>query len=83
MLQEPLLLIIALFLLFVLVIIYVRLDFSINKDEASENRLRIAGLVDKVLSEYHLKLFVIHFLLFVLDDYLTCTNSPNNNRPPT
>lgn len=50
MLQEPLLLIIALFLLFVLVIIYVRLDFSINKDEASENRLRIAGLVDKVLS---------------------------------
>ena len=52
MLQEPLLLIIAMFLLFVLVIIYVRLDFSISKDEASENRLRIAGLVDKVLGEY-------------------------------
>ncbi|KAK3923287.1 Dolichyl-diphosphooligosaccharide--protein glycosyltransferase subunit 1 [Frankliniella fusca] len=50
MLQEPLLLIVALFLLFVLVIIYVRLDFSISKDEASENKLRIAGFVEKILS---------------------------------
>ncbi|KAJ1519740.1 hypothetical protein ONE63_004996 [Megalurothrips usitatus] len=50
MLQEPLLLIAALFLLFVLVIIYVRLDFTISKDEASENKLRIAGFVEKVLS---------------------------------
>lgn len=52
MLQEPLLVIAALFLLFVLVIIYVRLDFSINKDEASENKLRIAGFVEKVLGMF-------------------------------
>lgn len=51
MLQEPLLLIVALFLLFLLVIVYVRLDFSISKDEASENKLRIAGLIEKVLGK--------------------------------
>lgn len=53
MLQEPLMVIVALFLLFVLVIIYVRLDFSISKDEASENKLRIAGFVEKVLGHQH------------------------------
>ncbi|XP_015124677.1 dolichyl-diphosphooligosaccharide--protein glycosyltransferase subunit 1 [Diachasma alloeum] len=49
MLQEPLLVAVALYLLFLLVIIYVRLDFSIDKDEASESRLRIAGQCEKIL----------------------------------
>lgn len=48
MLQEPLLVIGAFYLLFLSVIIYVRLDFSITKDEASESRLRVAGLVEQI-----------------------------------
>jgi oligosaccharyltransferase complex subunit alpha (ribophorin I) len=48
MLQEPLLAVITLYLLFLLVIVYVRLDFSISKDEASESRLRASGFVEKV-----------------------------------
>ncbi|XP_075218764.1 dolichyl-diphosphooligosaccharide--protein glycosyltransferase subunit 1 [Lycorma delicatula] len=49
MLQEPLLVVIAFYLLFLLVVIYVRLDFCIAKDEASESRLRVSGLCDKIL----------------------------------
>lgn len=45
--QEPLLVVAAFFLLFTLVIIYVRLDFAISKDEASESRMRIASLVEQ------------------------------------
>ncbi|XP_066996826.2 dolichyl-diphosphooligosaccharide--protein glycosyltransferase subunit 1 [Anabrus simplex] len=51
MLQEPLLVIIAFYLLFLVVIIYVRLDFSITKDEAGESRMRVAGYCEKLL--YH------------------------------
>lgn len=50
MLQEPMLVAIALYLLFLMVIAYVRLDFSIDKDEASESRLRIAGQCEKILA---------------------------------
>lgn len=50
MLREPLLVVAALCLLFLLVIIYVRLDFSIDKDEASESKLRIAGQCEKILA---------------------------------
>lgn len=50
MLQEPLLVVVALYLMFLLVIIYVRLDFSIDKDEASESKLRIAGQCEKILA---------------------------------
>lgn len=50
MLREPLLVVGALCLLFLLVIIYVRLDFSIDKDEASESKLRIAGQCEKILA---------------------------------
>ncbi|XP_026671948.1 dolichyl-diphosphooligosaccharide--protein glycosyltransferase subunit 1 [Ceratina calcarata] len=50
MLQEPLLVAVALYLLFLLVITYVRLDFSIDKDEASESKLRIAGQCEKILA---------------------------------
>lgn len=50
MLQEPLLVTVALYLLFLLVITYVRLDFSIDKDEISEGKLRIAGYCKKILA---------------------------------
>lgn len=49
MLQEPLLVVIAFYLLFLLVVIYVRLDFSITKDETSESRMKVSGLCDKIL----------------------------------
>jgi len=50
LLQEPLLLVAAFYLLFLTVIVYVRLDFAITKDEAKESRLRVASLVDEVQS---------------------------------
>ncbi|XP_076656577.1 dolichyl-diphosphooligosaccharide--protein glycosyltransferase subunit 1 [Halictus rubicundus] len=50
MLQEPLLVAAALYLLFLLVITYVRLDFSIDKDEFSESKLKIAGQCEKILA---------------------------------
>ncbi|KAL1124131.1 hypothetical protein AAG570_001901 [Ranatra chinensis] len=49
MLQEPLLVVVALYILFIMVIIYVRLDFSISKDEVSESRMRVSGLLEKLL----------------------------------
>lgn len=50
LLQEPFLVVGAFYLLFVVVIIYVRLDFSITKDEAKESRMRVASLVEEVQS---------------------------------
>lgn len=50
MLLEPFLIIVAFYLLFLLVIIYVRLDFSLTKDEAGESRMRVAGFCEKLLS---------------------------------
>lgn len=48
LLQEPLLVVGAFYLLFALVIIYVRLDFSITKDEASEAKMRVAGMIEQL-----------------------------------
>lgn len=45
---EPLLLISAFFLLFLLSIIYVRLDFSIRVDEGKEAKMKVAGFLEKV-----------------------------------
>lgn len=50
MLQEPFLVVLAFYLLFLFVIVYVRLDFSITKDEAGESRMRVAGYCEKVLT---------------------------------
>ncbi|KAL7291091.1 dolichyl-diphosphooligosaccharide--protein glycosyltransferase subunit 1 [Trichogramma pretiosum] len=50
MLQEPLLVTVALYIMFLMVIVYVRLDFSIDKDEASESKLRVAGQCEKILA---------------------------------
>nr|CAH8845720.1 unnamed protein product [Trichobilharzia regenti] len=46
-LREPLMLIVAFLCIFAAIIIYVRLDFSIYKDEKSELRLRAQTLVDE------------------------------------
>ena len=48
MLHEPLILISAFFLLFLLSIIYVRMDFSITVDEGKEAKMKVAGLCEKV-----------------------------------
>lgn len=48
MLREPLLLVGAFFLLFLLSILYVRLDFSIAVDENAEAKMKVAGYCEKV-----------------------------------
>lgn len=50
LLQEPLLVVIAFYLLFLCVIIYVRMDFSITKDEAKESKMRVASILEEVQS---------------------------------
>ncbi|EFN79103.1 dolichyl-diphosphooligosaccharide--protein glycosyltransferase subunit 1 [Harpegnathos saltator] len=68
MLQEPLLVALALYLLFLLVITYVRWDFSIDKDEASESKLRIAGQCEKILAAQDRRINSYN----ELDDQLVC-----------
>jgi oligosaccharyltransferase complex subunit alpha (ribophorin I) len=46
--REPFMVITALLILFSVVIIYVRLDFSITKDDASESRMRLSGFAEEV-----------------------------------
>lgn len=48
MLREPLLLVTAFLLLFLLSILYVRLDFSIAVDENAEAKMKVAGYCEKV-----------------------------------
>ncbi|XP_071037352.1 dolichyl-diphosphooligosaccharide--protein glycosyltransferase subunit 1 [Parasteatoda tepidariorum] len=48
MLQEPFLVVSALYLLFIVVIIYVRLDFSITRDPLKESKLRVSGFIEAV-----------------------------------
>lgn len=52
LLQEPLIVVGAFYLLFLAVIVYVRLDFSITKDEAKESKMRVASLVEEVQSAH-------------------------------
>jgi len=52
LLQEPMLLVGAFYLLFLIVIIYVRLDFAITKDEAKESRMRVSSLIDEIQSAH-------------------------------
>ena len=70
MLQEPLLVIGAFYLLFLTVIIYVRLDFSITKVTAStvSTRVTISNVISRVTAGTDLS----HIL--VADDYLITTN---------
>merc|ERR1711976_242939 len=48
MIMEPLMLIVAFLIFFFFAFIYVRLDFSISKDEGYEVRLRVSGLCEKI-----------------------------------
>lgn len=48
MLQEPLLVALALFLLFITVIIYVRLDFSIQSDPSQEQKWKLVSLQERI-----------------------------------
>merc|ERR1712083_588018 len=48
MLTEPLLLVSAFLLLFLLAIVYVRLDFSITVDAGAEAKMKVAGYCEKV-----------------------------------
>ncbi|XP_055883590.1 dolichyl-diphosphooligosaccharide--protein glycosyltransferase subunit 1-like isoform X1 [Biomphalaria glabrata] len=52
LLQEPLLVVGVFYFLFLAVIIYVRLDFAITKDEAKESRMRVSSLIDEVQSAH-------------------------------
>jgi len=47
MFQEPLLLVGAYFIFFLLAIIYVRLDFAITKEEGPETKLKAPGVGEK------------------------------------
>lgn len=49
LLQEPLLCVVAFYILFISVIFIVRLDFSITKDAAKESRMKVASLIDDLL----------------------------------
>lgn len=49
MLQEPLLVVLALFTLCILVIIYVRLDFSITKNPLKQSGIKVSGIVESIL----------------------------------
>ncbi|KAK4302673.1 hypothetical protein Pmani_025252 [Petrolisthes manimaculis] len=48
MLQEPLLVVLAFFLLFLMVILYVRLDLTLSKDEATESKMRVSSHCEQV-----------------------------------
>lgn len=50
MLLEPLLIIGFLYILFLTVIVYVRLDFSLSKDEGAEQKLRISGMCSRLIN---------------------------------
>ncbi|XKL65763.1 hypothetical protein PGB90_009183 [Kerria lacca] len=56
MLLEPLLIIGFLYILFLTIIVYVRLDFSLSKDEDTEQKLRVCGLCSRVINFEHKKL---------------------------
>ncbi|MCL4130022.1 UNVERIFIED_CONTAM: hypothetical protein GTU68_033843 [Idotea baltica] len=48
MLQEPLLVVVAFFLMFLMVIIYVRLDLTLSKDESTEAKMRVSSHCEMV-----------------------------------
>jgi len=52
MFHEPLIVIIAIYILFLTVIIWVRLDFSIAKDGHSETRQRISGIISAIIHHF-------------------------------
>lgn len=52
MLQEPLLVVVAFFILFITVILYVRLDLTLSKDDATEAKMRVSSHCELVHSHH-------------------------------
>ncbi|XP_064088184.1 dolichyl-diphosphooligosaccharide--protein glycosyltransferase subunit 1-like [Macrobrachium nipponense] len=52
MLQEPLLVVVAFFILFISVILYVRLDLTLSKDDATEAKMRVSSHCELVHSHH-------------------------------
>ncbi|XP_071520803.1 dolichyl-diphosphooligosaccharide--protein glycosyltransferase subunit 1 [Panulirus ornatus] len=52
MLQEPLLVVVAFFILFITVILYVRLDLTLSKDDATEAKMRVSSYCERVHSHH-------------------------------
>lgn len=50
LLREPFLVVGFFFLIFMFVILYVRLDFSISRDEAAESKMKVSSCVEKAQS---------------------------------
>jgi oligosaccharyltransferase complex subunit alpha (ribophorin I) len=50
LIREPLMLIFGLLVLFLTVIVFVRLDFSISIDSNAESKMKVAGVVEQIIS---------------------------------
>lgn len=61
MLQEPLMVVAAFYIMFFMVIIYVRPDFSITKDLAVEARMKVTCIKEQVLTLNKRICFYHHF----------------------
>uniref|UniRef100_A0A8C2ZTB4 Dolichyl-diphosphooligosaccharide--protein glycosyltransferase subunit 1 n=1 Tax=Cyclopterus lumpus TaxID=8103 RepID=A0A8C2ZTB4_CYCLU len=69
MLQEPLLVVAAFYILFFTVIIYVRLDFAITKDPAAEVRMKVASITEQVLTLVNKRLGLYRHMDEVVNRY--------------
>ncbi|XP_028679888.1 dolichyl-diphosphooligosaccharide--protein glycosyltransferase subunit 1 [Erpetoichthys calabaricus] len=69
MLQEPLLVVGAFYILFFTVIVYVRLDFSITKDPAAEVRMKVASITEQVLTSVNKRLGLYRHFDEVINKY--------------
>ncbi|KAF7693407.1 dolichyl-diphosphooligosaccharide--protein glycosyltransferase subunit 1 [Silurus meridionalis] len=69
MLQEPLLVVGAFYILFFTVILYVRLDFSITKDPAAEVRMKVASITEQVLTLVNKRLGLYRHMDEVVNRY--------------
>ncbi|XP_072238812.1 dolichyl-diphosphooligosaccharide--protein glycosyltransferase subunit 1 [Leuresthes tenuis] len=69
MLQEPLLVVGAFYILFFTVIIYVRLDFAITKDPAAEVRMKVASITEQVLTLVNKRLGLYRYMDEVVNRY--------------
>ncbi|XP_060765785.1 dolichyl-diphosphooligosaccharide--protein glycosyltransferase subunit 1 [Neoarius graeffei] len=69
MLQEPLLVVGAFYILFFTVIVYVRLDFSITKDPAAEVRMKVASITEQVLTLVNKRLGLYRHMDEVVNRY--------------
>ncbi|XP_051966930.1 dolichyl-diphosphooligosaccharide--protein glycosyltransferase subunit 1 [Xyrauchen texanus] len=69
MLQEPLLVVGAFYILFFTVIIYVRLDFSITKDPAAEVRMKVASITEQILTLVNKRLGLYRHMDEVVNRY--------------